>query len=62
MEEPEDARDADFEQASAKLNEGLKTCRSMVRSYRHALAAELAPAEPADAAAATEPPPSGSEC
>jgi hypothetical protein len=30
----DDPRDADFEQASSQLNEGLKNCRSMLNDYR----------------------------
>jgi hypothetical protein len=45
--ETEDAPDADFEQASEKLSQGLKTCRAVIRNYRHMLAAD----EPAPDAA-----------
>jgi hypothetical protein len=41
---PEDAPDADFEQASEKLSKGLKTCRTVVENYRHMLTGEEAAA------------------
>ena len=31
-------RDADFDELNSTLNEGLKTCRSMVANYRSLLA------------------------
>lgn len=33
-------RDADFEQASSQLNQGLRTCRAVVESYRAILTGE----------------------
>jgi hypothetical protein len=33
-----DPREPDFEQANSQLNEGLKTCRSVVDNYRAMLA------------------------
>ena len=31
---PEDPQDADIEEVSSSLSEGLRTCRSVVNSYR----------------------------
>jgi hypothetical protein len=31
---PDNARDADFHEISSNLSEGLRTCRSVVQSYR----------------------------
>ena len=31
---PDNARDADFHEISSSLSEGLRTCRSVVQSYR----------------------------
>ena len=38
----DEPQDADFEQASSQLNQGLKTCRAVVDSYRAILTGELA--------------------
>jgi hypothetical protein len=35
-------RDADFEQASSQLNQGLKSCRAVVDNYRAILGGETA--------------------
>lgn len=48
MSKAEDAQAADFEQASGKLSDGLKSCRAIVRSYRKALASEGVAAAPPD--------------
>jgi hypothetical protein len=36
----DEPRDWDFEQASFKLNEGLKNCRTVLSSYRALLSSE----------------------
>ena len=36
--------DAELDELSAKLNDGLKTCRSMVENYRAMLRGEQSPA------------------
>lgn len=40
MSDAEELRDADFEQASSQLNQGLKSCRAVVDNYRAILAGE----------------------
>jgi len=42
-----DPRQAGFEEASSSLDEGLKSCRSVVRNYRAILANQEPPSEPA---------------
>jgi len=49
--EAEDVPDGDFEQASEKLSEGLKTCRAVVRNYRHMLAPDEHAAEETESSA-----------
>jgi hypothetical protein len=38
--ETDDPNEADFEQASSRLNEGLKICRTLVAGYRALLTTE----------------------
>ena len=53
---PEDnPLDSDFDEASAQLNEGLKTCRSVVRNYRLMLGCEQLGQADYDAAVAESP-------
>ena len=40
MSSGDNARETDFEQASSQLNEGLKSCRAMVDTYRAMLTGE----------------------
>jgi hypothetical protein len=57
----EGPRDADVREATAKLSQGLETCRAVVKGYRIALAGEPAgdspdgPEKPAGAELADEP-------
>jgi hypothetical protein len=44
-----DPRQAGFEEASSNLDEGLKSCRSVLRNYRAILANQEPPSEPAPA-------------
>lgn len=40
MADSNEPRDADFEQASSQLNQGLRTCRAVVENYRAILTGE----------------------
>lgn len=42
MADSNEPRDADFEQASSQLNQGLRTCRAVVENYRAILTGEQA--------------------
>ena len=38
----DDPRDADYQQASSQLSDGLKTCRAVVENYRAMMTGEIA--------------------
>lgn len=40
----QDPHDADFEEASSRLVEGLKSCHSVVKNYRAMISGESGPA------------------
>lgn len=51
MSQVKDSPEPEFEAVNSQLNEGLKTCRSVVSNYKALLSSEQGATEPAENAA-----------